>query len=245
MADELTTRILLFSMIINIVFPVFAYSFTTIIGEQPGSSDISINEEDLINAGILFDRAESLNLTYGSYVEFNITDRLLRISWTDRLLIGDSFRFYRPSLPEQYIGDQTGNYFSANGETLRIESEGLSYFNDFYNSTMVLNFNTTGANWTRVYLPQAGAICLFKTYPADLNNITKAVYESGNLTVTAGVKFTETDSFDFRAYVNWYMGMLFTNKNYGLPDGVNWIMRIFTAVTLFAAISIAREFLPF
>lgn len=242
--SELTTRILLFSMILNIVFPVFAYSFTTITGSQIEDYDISISQQDLINAGIVFSSAQSLNITYGAGpIEFNISARYLRVNWANRLFIGDDFRFYRPSLPEVYIGDQTGNYFTANGETLRVESQGISYVNDFYNSTMVLNFDPD-YNWTQVYVPAEGVIILFKTLAADDNNITAGVYDTGTLTATAGIKFEETQDFNFGQYVSWYMGMLFTNKSYGLPSEVNWLMRIFTAITLFSAIAAARDFLP-
>lgn len=245
MADEFTNKILLFSLIVNIVFPVFAYSFTDMTGELADLGELSISEAQLFNAGIVFTAAQSLNVTYeGGPATFNISDALRRINWFNDALKGDRFRFYRPSIIELGIGDLTGDYFSLGGESVYVNSGGNSYSGDFYNSTMVLNFDSA-FNWTRVDLFSDGFTVLFTTIKADDNNITKAVYETGILTATIGELQEEGGGFNFAGYVSWYFSMIFTNTSFGLPSEVNWIMRIFTTITLFAAISVAREFLPF
>lgn len=247
-STDLTVKIILYSMIVNILFPVFAYGMTTITGSALEDFDISISEETLINAGIQFTAAESANITFkGADLDsqtFNVSGNLLRIRWDTWPLIGDRFRFSMPKLYEIPIGDLTGDYFSTGGQVLEVQSEGQEYVNDFYNSTMVANFDPA-YNWTRVNIPQKGIVVLFTTLSADDNNITKAVYETGNVTATVGQRFTDGSTFDFRAFIDWYMGMLFTNKNYGLPASAAWIMRVFVAITLFSALLLARDLLPF
>lgn len=246
-SSDLTLKIVLFSMIVNLVFPVFAYSFTTITGSDFESLDISISQESLINAGLQFSSAQSLNVTYEAAPElatFNISDRLLRVRWFHDALWGDRFRFTRPSLIEYTVGEITGDYFSLGGEALTAESNGFYYTHDFYNSTMVSNYDPD-YNWTMVTITQAGLTILFSTIPGDAGNITQAVYETGTITATVGERVSQDQSFDFRAFVDWYFSMLFTNKNYGLPASVNWLMRIFVTITLFSAFLVARDILPF
>lgn len=247
-STDLTVKIVLFSMLVNILFPVFAYGFTTITGSDLEAYDIAISEETLINAGIQFQAADSLNITWKAadldLQTFNISGQLLRIRWDSWPLYGDRFRFSIPKLIEIPIGDATGDYFSTGGQVVEVQSQGNEYINNFYNSTMVANYDPT-YNWTQVYVPQKGLIILFTTLAADDNNITKAVYETGNLTATVGQRFNEGSEFDFRAFIDWYMGMMFTNKNYGLPASAAWIMRGFVVITLFAALLLARDLLPF
>lgn len=245
MASEVMSKLTLISLVVNILFPVFAYAFTSFDNEI-ASYDLSLDDQTLLSSGIQFKDADSLNLTYGSYITYNVSNQLIRVKWYNKPLVGDIFRFSRPSIVERGIGALTGDYFTLGGEELLTSVEGVGMVNTIYNSTIVEYFDAS-YNWTHIKLTQTGHILLFTPVQEldDPNNITQAVYETGELTVTLGKRFTEASEFNAVEFLDWYFGFILNYSNWGFPPLFSWIMRLWAALTLLAAVIVTKDLIPF
>jgi len=242
MASDLVTKIVLTSIIVNLVFPVFAYSFTTITGEDLEDYDISLDYDDLLRAGLLFQDAQSYNLTFHNEVVFNVSDRLIRARWDTRLGAGDVLRFSVPTIAEKGIGAITGYYFSLGGKTVYLTLETTNEFLEYlYNSTIIVGLDPE-YNWTRVNL-DTGQIALITPPPEANGNMTKAVYELGKITITLGDKAMDQNDVDVIGFVDWYFSFVLGSRNYGWPASLAWIMRIWAVITFFSGMYLAVSLL--
>lgn len=244
MVSDATIKLATFSLLLNIIFPVFAYSFTTLEGEDIQNWDLSIDLDDLLNAGIQFDTASQQNITFnGDPVTFNTSDKLTRFTWQAWPLAGDQMRIRHPSFVEMAWGDLTGDYWLFGGvETAYSINGELVNTGVLYNSTIVTNWDTSN-NWTRIDLKNMGLTCLITPRPNEIQNITQAVYVDGNLTLTMGQVRTQDGEFDAGEFVDFYWDMLIGSNDWGLPSSMAWIVRILTVITMFSAILLGRELL--
>lgn len=220
-----------------------AYAFTGFEAAPPESFKISLEYEDLLNAGIMFSSAESLNVTFnGGGVDFNTSSTIIRALWHKPIFSEAVLQFRTPSIIEKAWGDVTGDYFSLGGTVSPLSINEAPYMGAV-NSTIVAAFNPA-YNWTRIDIGQAGLIALVTTLAADDNNMTQAVYVTGILTVTIGKPMSEGGIFDFIQFVEWYWGLLTASHNYGLPVAFAWFLKILAVLFLTSGIMFARELLP-
>lgn len=246
MVSDATIKLATFSILLNIIFPVFAYSFTTLEGSDFISWDLSIDQDDLINAGIQFERATQDNITFrDGPITFNISNDYVRFNWERHIFQGDRMTVKQPSFIEQAWGDITGDYFSLGGEEAVLGLEGSFIFTgEIFNSTIVTHWDPV-YNWTRIDLKNQGVTALItpRITATDPNNITEAVYVDGTLTITLGSIRASDGSFDGGDFIDFYWDMLIGANEWGLPASMEWIIRILTAMTVFSAVLLGREIL--
>ena len=246
MVSDATVKLATFSILLNIIFPVFAYSFTILEGSEIIAWDLSIDQADLINAGIQFERATQDNITFrGGAVIFNISSDYIKFDWERNIIHGDRMTVKQPSFIEKAWGELTGNYFALGGENAVIGIEGTFYPSGvIYNSTIVISWDQA-YNWTRLDLKQMGVSALItpRINSLDPNNITEAVYTDGELTITLGSIRAADGSFDGGDFIDFYWDMLIGANDWGLPASMEWIIRILTVMTVFSAVLLGREIL--
>jgi len=244
MVSDATVKLATFSILLNILFPVFAYSFTSLEGSDIEAWDLSISLDDLLNAGIQFDEVTQENITFGGDpITFNNSGDLQRFRWFNKPLVGDILRVTHPSPIEWAWGEITGDYFGLGGSQTPLVIDGEVYIDgQIFNSTLVTKFDTE-YNWTRLDLQTQGVVALITPRPEHDFNISEAVYVDGNLTITIGHPRAQDGSFNPGEFVDFYWDMLIGAGDWGLPSVMNWITRILTVITMFSAVLLGRELL--
>jgi len=238
-ANEWALKVLVFSVVVNTLVPVFAYAFT--FQEYSPVSIPGIDDEELLNAGIVFTSGSSGNITFdGPPLDFDLNGTRVRFKWYSDPVNGDIMIAKRPTLIERIIGAGIGDYYFLGGETLVIMSRGEPYIENFKNSTIVANYDEE-YNWTRVELPQVGLTALITPTVADAGNITKAVYETGELTIVIG-EIADT-GMNIENFIGWYLTTVFGTKNWGLPPTLVWTIRLFSTISIIAGVIVGRELL--
>lgn len=242
MADSLTFRFFYAGIIFNILFSVFGFAFTAFPSTYQESLELPIDQDVLYSEGIVFVNATYYNLSYNAnWTYFTQGGNNMRISFRD----GDFF--FDPDVKDGIIiQEQTliGQYLDswALPVTLQIEIgknyEEFTNPKNLSNSTIVTYFEPQ-FNWTRFRAPNAinGFVI---TLPEDENNITKAVYETGILSVIVGELQINSD-LDVATFARWYWSSLFNFGYSGFPSMVQWILKLIVAINLVSAIFAIRE----
>lgn len=239
--DGATQRLVIFSFVLSILFPMFAYTFTT-FGENPDPFDLTLSVVQLENAGIKLSEAETHNVTFGGPAqEYTVKNATMRVKWIDSILFGDYFANQQQSVIEKILGTW---FWPIEMDITLDRAPGFILGNDLNNATVVNSFNTE-FNWTK-YSPVQNSLTVFiTTLDSDNNNITKAIYETGTVTVTVASQVFGLEDTNFRDFGNWYLQVVTGNSDWGLPDFMIWIVRIFSFMTLLAGVLLVKEFIPF
>lgn len=239
--DSSTQRLVIFSFVISILFPMFAYTFTT-FGENPNQYDFTLNVTQLENAGIKLGDAEVHNVTFGGAAqEYTVKNATMRVQWKDRLLGTPYFANQQQSVIEKILGTWVWPI------EMSLTPEGAPAFipsKDLTNDTVVNNFNRK-FNWTRYTLVENSLTVFITTLDSDDNNITKAIYETGTVVVTVASEVFGLEDSNFRDFGNWYLRVVTGNSEWGLPEFMVWIVRIFAFMTLLGGVLLVKEFIPF
>jgi len=83
--EDSTLRLVIFSFVLSMLFPIFAYTFTT-FGNDPSQYDITLDVTQLENSGIKLTDAVTHNITFGSPAEvYAVKNQTMRVQWKDRL----------------------------------------------------------------------------------------------------------------------------------------------------------------
>lgn len=240
--DSGTLKLVIFSFVISLLFPVFAYTFTS-FGASPQDFDISLSYDALTDAGIVLADGESHNITFKSaWTEYTVQNISMRIKWVDSASNGDYFGHYiqnwigaltglwsLPRILNPYFGDVSSGVLSPYGVN---------------NLTVVTNWNPQ-YNWTRYKIKENALEVFITPLASDNNNISKAIYETGTVTVTVGTQVFETGGMNFIKFTQWYIGVVTgQGQGWGLPSFMNWIVRIFSFLTLLSAYLLATELIP-
>jgi len=238
--SELIHGIFVWGIVFNLLFGVFGFTFTTFADEPITDFDISLDVETLWKNGIVFVNATDYNLTYGAdWTYFTENNKELRMRWYDPttpLTAPDGLYFQKQSIIEDYLDTwffpEPLNIFV--GESRDI----VAYLS---NGTMIEYWETEN-NWTRIDIAN-GIIGFIHTQQADSNNITKAVYESGELVLTIGEP-SSTSAFSTENFIDWYWSAVFSFDYSEVPQSLNWIMKIIVSINLVSAIFVIRELSP-
>lgn len=236
MASEKITSLFLFSILFNLFFSVYGYAFT-VFPEDPGEVpdlDISLDIDDLYEIGISYNNATSLNITYGSAP--TLVDEAsgvpLRADWSSHL-DGDYFQLQIQNPVERFLN----TWILPFPLDLYMGPE-YDHESFLYNSSIV-NYFEPDYGWVRGTGGSNFAFFL-SPIPPDEDNITKAVYETGILTLTFGDPIA-TEELSFRNFVRWYYSTLIGASSYGLPVSLVWIMRIVFSLNIIAGIFMLKE----
>lgn len=237
-----TLRLVVFSFVLSILFPMFAYTFTT-FGVYPEQFDMMLDVEQLENAGIKLSEYETHDVTFGGAAqEYTVKNTTMRVKWMDTIIWGDYFANQQQSVIEKVLGTWI---YPIEMDLVLDMAAGFILGNDLTNSTVVLNFNSE-YNWTK-YSPVQNSLTVFiTTLAADDNNITKAIYETGTVTVTVASQVFGVEDHNLGDFGNWYLQIVTGNGgDWGLPPFLSWIISVFSFITLLAGVLLVKEFIPF
>ncbi len=240
--DGATQRLVIFSFVLSILFPMFAYTFTT-FGENPQKFDLTLGPDQLQNAGIVLSEAVIHNVTFGGAAqEYTVKNSTMRVKWIDPL-IGDP---YFANQQQSYIEKVLGTWIWPIEMDLTPEGAGFFIGGDDLTNDSVVNFFDSEFNWTQ-YSPVQNSLQVFiTTLDQDDNNMTKAIYETGTVTVTVASQVFGLADNNFLEFGNWYLKIVTGNgSDWGLPDFMVWIIQIFSFMTLLAGVLLVKEFIPF
>lgn len=233
--------IFIWGIVFNLLFGVFGFAFTTFATDPAEYDlDIALDVDQLWKNGIIFVNATSFNLTYGDdWHYFTENNKELRVRWYDPvipLLAPAGIYFERQSIVEQYTDTWI---YPLKQEILLGESRDIVQW--LSNGTLIEYWETDN-NWTRLDVAN-GIIGFISTIPPDENNITKAVFETGILTLTIGEP-ESTSSFSAENFIDWYWSAVFTFDYSEVPFLLNWLMKIIVILNLVSAIFVVRELSP-
>jgi hypothetical protein len=233
------TKLYVFVLVLNIIFPVFGYTFTT-FESDPEDYEISLDMDTLNMAGINLIDGESHNMTYNGawvyYTELNTTIRAhfqddIRDPWIT--IIGDGIGLQKRGAVSIALDTWALAY------TVSVKSwETNEWLKLISNSTIVRDYNED-YNWSRFILYDGTQI--FVTSHESHQNITRAVYEDGHVNMTLGRTLEESSAFNFRRFVTWYMSIMVGSNSWGLPSMFSWVLRILGAMSVFAVVLLSRE----
>jgi len=233
------TRIYLFVLILNIVFPVLGYTFTS-FGGSPEDYEISLDENSLLVIGINFVDAESHDLEYNGAWKYYVL-----LNSTIRARYMDDFPFSTLYAPEDGIGFQKQGVISkAFDSWFMPRSVGVKsvlsniWMRQISNATIITEWNEE-FNWSRFIL-QTGHQVFITPFATD-GNITKAVFEDAHLNCTIAKSFEEDTSFNFWTFIGWYTSLMIGDQAWGLPSMFAWVLRILGAISVFAVVMLTKE----
>jgi hypothetical protein len=204
--------------------------------------DISttLDQDSLANAGITLKEGISQNVTYqGSFQQYDLQNLSVRISWVNDPIFGDYFLHQRRS----FIGEVLNNWLLRRPLRIRVGTDDLDYMG-LKNLTVINNFDTT-YNWTKYKIEETGLLAFITTIPSDDNNITKAIQETGNVTITLGKQVSSSETFTFTSFVDWYWSIILGGNDWGLPPFMNFLIRLISALTFLSAILLVKALIPF
>lgn len=236
--EKATLKIIIMSLVISMLFPIFAYTFATFTGDYPSDYDITLTTEKLLNAGILLKDGEIHNITFANstYTQFDYSNHSVRVRWYNDAIWGDRFWVVRQSVIEKLAG----TWFFPEG--LNYIINGVPYATTNLDNLTIINNWDSEYNWTKVEIPDEGSLMLFETLVSDDNNITKAIYETGTVTVTVGSQ--AGTGFTFDSFIDWYWGVLVTGNDFGMPTFMSWLIKLLSAYMVLGALLLGRELLP-
>jgi len=230
-------------MLFQIIFPIFVFGFTIFNPEtwDIGNIDITLDMDSLAKAQVIFSEAKTEELTHGSYVQFDLNEssKKMRIAWDEFTIVNPvtQFRFTKQNIIE--LNTDTWLW----PQKLTVEIDGVTYNPtppklDYARNQTIINAFNPDYNWTRAEVWGFG-IQVFFTAEKYNNNITQAI-DAGKLNCTVGQPMI-LDIDDYGAFIDWYWSILTSNRDYGLPAFLKWVLQIQTILTIFSAVFLGRE----
>lgn len=233
--NENMSGIFIFLLIFNILFSTFAYALTVFPeAETQADFSVTIDQEKLLQYGVSFINATSLNVTFGAdYQYFTYNDRNLRVKWIDGAAGADYIVFEKRS----WLGEKLDSWLFALDLSVSLVDENF-VTNALYNGT-IINYWDSENDWLRINI-DSGVIGFLTTLPADAGDIENAVQVTGILTLTVGEVSTQ-EGLNIGEFIDWYSGMILGLNYNGLPSWMNWIIRGILTINLVVGIYAIRD----
>jgi len=214
-------------LFVSILFHYFSYSFT-ITAIDYSDYDISIDIVDLYASGIMIGEHDEANVSYsGTWVYMDINETELRFRWTHFPLgVGDALY---AQIEAPFFGFEMWIDFSWQN------IKGQDFIK---NETIIDRWDSTN-NWTMIH--GLTGYVLFITDPLKEGNITRAVQEDGEITLTIceNIAWAETPSLN--SFISWYFGLVTGTESWGLPDNFAIVVRVMTLLGMFSGIFLLSE----
>lgn len=230
-----------FILVLNLVFPILGYTFTT-FGTEFEKYDISLDPETLMLAGINLVDAESHNVTYnGDWVYFEIQNKTTRFRFMDD--IEDALIFRLTSIGDGIaMQRQTAVSLALNNwlfpSLVSVKGINIGVFDlAMFNASIVAEWDTD-FNWSR-FVASDGTNIFVTAFSGS--NITRSVYVDGTLNITIAETFEETTNFNFWQFLGWYSSLMLGTESWGLPSIFSWILKLFSALSILALMLLAKE----
>lgn len=193
-----------------------------------GDYDITLDIVDLYISGIMIGEHDDGNVTYdGGWVYFEINETNIRFDWEHRLLgIGDALY---AQIDSHFFGFPMWIDFSWQD----IKGQ------DFIKNETIIDRWEPDNNWTMIH--GLTGYVLFITDPLKDGNITRAVQEDGEITLTLCQNIAWSESPSLTSFMSWYFGLVTGTETWGLPDNFSIIVRVMTLLGMFAGIFLLSE----
>jgi hypothetical protein len=177
----------------------------------------------------------------GAYQEYTVDNTTVRINWKQSVAPPDFFRH----ITQSYLGRVLDTWIAGFFHLIRPIVNGQVLFDtDMNNITVINNFDPEW-NWTQYRLKEKQLICFITPIKGEpASNITRAIMETGVVTVTVGSQLIETNDLNFRNFASWYVQVVTGEIDWGLPSVMLWIIRFFSFLTILSGFLLARELLP-
>lgn len=230
--SERAVEMLVFSVIVNILFAALSFAFTTPAESFDSSTlTISLDRNILALRGINFKNATSFNLTFGSdWTYFELDGVRTRASWMHDFIGGDGIQAQVQNIVER----MTDTWLVPIPLQMNVGIHQQYLAGGFIkNSTIVSEWDETW-HWLEI-IYSGDKRAFISTIPADSGNVTKAVYETGILTMTIGETLSE-NKYDFWGFASWYWEVLFSQGDYNVPAYMDALVKIMFAVMLISAV---------
>jgi hypothetical protein len=224
-------------LLISIFFHYFSYSFT-IQAFDYSQYDITLDLNALYASGIMLGDSDEHNVTYeaGTWTEFEIENKTIRTRWRDWafLTVEDPLDFDSGA---GFAFQSQSNFFGFTPWTswfLQNVNKGRLIRNE----TIIQEFEST-QNYTK-FLAKTGYVCFF-TDPEKEGNITRAIMDDGNVTLTIAKNMDWADEANLNTFISWYIGLITGSETWGLPPSFSIIVRVMSLLGIFSAIFLMAE----
>ena len=235
------TRLYVFILVLNLVFPVLGYTFTS-FGVQSERYEMDLDPDSLMLIGLNLRDGESHTLVFksGIWEYYTVINVSIRAQWDTHGLLTlpdeDGIRIEKQSAISKAFNTWAFSYVVPVKSVASNE-----WFTDMRNDTIVRDFDPEH-NWTRFVIKDGHHI--FVTSFLTDGNITKAVYDDGILNMTIAKSFDEDATFNFWRFLGWYSSLLIGDQSWGLPSIFSWVLRILGALSVFAVVMLTRDLIP-
>ena len=236
-----TTSLYIFILVLNLIFPVLGYTFTS-FGSEAQRYELNLDPDSLMEIGLNLVDAESHVLTFGAagWEEYTLINVSIRAQWARHRIVAliyeDDIRFQKQSALSKAFNIWLTPY------TVEVKSIASNeWFVGLRNDTILRDYDTN-FNWTRFVLKDGHHV--FVTPFVDDGNMTYALFEGGVLNVTIAKSFDEDTTFNFWRFVGWYSSLLIGDQSWGLPSMFSWVLRILGALSVFAVVMLTRDLIP-
>ena len=235
------TTLYVFVLVLNLVFPVLGYTFTTFSSETE-RYEMELDPDDMMVIGLNLVDAESHNVTWeGGWVYFTLLNTTIRAQFSRHRIVGlvyqDGIRFQKQSAISKAFNSWLFPY------TVEVKSVASNeWFVELRNETIERDWDTN-FNWSRFVLQDGHHVFItpFETH----GNISKAIWEDGTLNITTAKSFDQGTAFNFWSFIGWYGSLLIGDQSWGLPSVFSWVIRILGALSVFAVVMLTRELIGF
>jgi hypothetical protein len=236
--DESSLRLIIFSFVLSLMFPMMAYTFTA-FGTQQQNFDISLDISELESAGIILSDAESHNVTFaGSAQEYTVGNETMRVQWVSRIApLTDYFSSQQQSFIERILGTW---FVPIRMDVVYDGSSGWIRSFDNTNATVLSHYDTQ-YNWTKWWCVQNGLTVFVTPLPASNGSLATSI-QNGTVTVTVGSALIDASDTSILSFVEWYISIVTGQAgDWGMPSFLVWIVRIFSFLTLLSGYILSSE----
>ena len=262
-SDVWKSRIIIFVLLVNISFPVFASALTSLTINATFDNSV-LNTLDLLNSGIVLTNATSITLNlndvqivtfinpdnwYATWdtngirfqVQDNQIDKFLGTKWFLKSMDvinpkGNKFPTWSGySTTSQFI--DSIHYIPTSTIQDKFDvSKGYAYGN-FISYKLVEHAATHSFTEEVVYSSEK----VFFSYNQTAYTTIGDALNAGHIYITYGTA-VKNDA-NLTDFMSWYVGMLIGTDTYGLPEIFLYIMRIFVAVSILATVWLVKDVL--
>lgn len=234
-------KLYIFILVLNLVFPVLGYTFTT-FGGDIAEYEIGLDPDMLAMAGITLADAETHNITYnGGWVTFTEINTTIRATFMDAIynpwytLIGDGMTFEKQTSIGRAL-DLWGGWYSYKMDVKSLNTN--EWTKILSNETIVRDWDID-YNWSRFILADGHNIFIT---PYDTHgNITRGVYVDAHLNCTIAMTFGTDTNMNFWQFIGWYASIMVGSNSWGLPSMFSWLIRVLGALSVFAIVMLTKE----
>ena len=222
---EGSTKYATFFLIFTVVFTYYSYALAFSVVPE-ARWDVTLDLDEIFTTGIMLGEADDLNISWASgWHYFDINNTEMRVEWDWIATIGDHFRFQTHA-----------KFFGV--ELYWAEMSIRDYGGEIFNSSVIIEWN----NQTKVsrFKANNGYYILFSD-PEQEHNITRAIYDDGNVTITVAESISFADDVNLRTFIAWYAGMVTGTSRYGLPSVFNIVLQLISVLALLSVVILAKE----